>query len=104
MIKQIFKAILMGLLIGVAFFMMPLFLVSAIFRLGWGGRRRRWRYAHHYAFADKIRNMSDEEYDAFKTKTQGRGCGPHHYGYYSHQNCNDWNRNKEENKNTNDQQ
>jgi hypothetical protein len=59
----LFKAFLMFFIVGFFFkFMM----------------RRRWR--RHFwgnrvpAFADRIRNMSDEEYDAFRSKFT-HGCG-----------------------------
>jgi hypothetical protein len=97
MAKQIFKSILLGILIGVLFFMMPFFilkffliflLIGAICRLWWGGGRRRWGHHHgwHYAYADKIRNMSEEEYTAFKSKTQDWNCGYNHRcgGYYNY--------------------
>ena len=51
------------------------FIVGSIFKFM---MRRRWR--RHFlgnrvpAFADRIRNMSDEEYDAFRSKFT-HGCG-----------------------------
>lgn len=104
MARQIFKSILLGILIGVLFFIMPFFilkffliflLIGAICRLWWGGGRRRWKhnyYGWHHAYADKIRNMSDEEYAAFKNKTDrwncgyDYGCGSNYYNY----GCGDW--------------
>ena len=77
------KSILAGLLIGVAIFIMPFFLlrlavflliISALFRLFGGGRFRRrngWRgrgFGYMPAFADRIRQMSDEEYNQFKQR------------------------------------
>ncbi len=80
------KSILAGLLLGVALFVMPFFLVRLVFfiliigalvRLFGGGRfRRGWGrgYGHGYtpAFADRIRQMSDAEYADFKQRYQGR--------------------------------
>ena len=84
------KSILAGLLIGAALFIMPFFLlrfvvffliIGALFRLFGGGRYRRgswgpgWGYRHGYAFTDRIRQMSDEEYTQFKHRSN--------YGRYS---------------------
>lgn len=88
--KQIFKAVALGILIGAAFFVMPFFLlklflffmiIGAIFRLVWGGKHRRggWGPGYKFAMADKIRNMSDEEYNTFKNNVQQNHCGYHHY-------------------------
>jgi hypothetical protein len=110
MAKQIFKSILIGILVGLAFFMLPFFLVkfliffliiAAICRLWWGGGRR-WRnwQGYHYAYADKIRNMSDDEYKEFKEKMNTSSCNYYHGcgGYYN--NCGDWERwERKENKN-----
>ncbi len=53
-------------------------------RLIFWRRYSYWGGPHSYmAYADKVRNMSQEDYDAFKTKMnrwQG-GCG--HYGRYN---------------------
>ena len=78
---QIIKPILGGLLIGTALFFMPFFLlkvavvllfIGLLFRLfGW----RRYRGPYGWAFADKIRTMSDEEYKHFKSKWRGRCYG-----------------------------
>jgi hypothetical protein len=74
--RSIFKPILAGILIGAALFFIPFFLlrvlivfliIGGLFRL-FGGRGFRGRYnrGFHPAFADKIRNMSDEEYNQYK--------------------------------------
>lgn len=77
------KSILAGLLIGAALFIMPFFLlrfvvffliIGALFRL-FGGRRFRrrgwgtgWGDRRDYAFTDRIRQMSDDEYSQFKQR------------------------------------
>ncbi len=74
--RSIFKPIVAGILIGAALFFIPFFLlrvlivfliIGGLFRL-FGGRGFRGRYnrGFHPAFADKIRNMSDEEYNQYK--------------------------------------
>ncbi|MFD2936450.1 hypothetical protein [Spirosoma flavum] len=84
--NTLIKSILAGLLLGAALFVMPFFLVrlvlfflliGALFRLFGGGRfRQGWRrgrgYGHMPAFADRIRQMSDDEYTVFKQRYQGR--------------------------------
>jgi hypothetical protein len=76
MTGSILKPILAGMLIGAALFFMPFFLlrvlvvfliIGALFRL-FGGRGFRGRYGRgfHPAFADRIRNMSDDEYNQYK--------------------------------------
>lgn len=110
MAKQIFKMILIGILAGVALFMMPFFLlkvlvffliIGAICRLWWGGRRRGGWGGYHFAYADKIRNMNEEEYKAYKEKMNSSSCNYYNHcgGYYN--NCGDWEKKdpKMENKN-----
>ena len=51
------------------------FIVGAIFKFMLRHRWHRHFWGHQVpAFADRIRNMSDEEYDAFRNKFS-RGCG-----------------------------
>jgi hypothetical protein len=85
--NNLLRSIAAGLLLGVALFIMPFFLVrlvifvlivGALFRL-FGGRRfwrgwgPGWGYRRDYAFTDRIRQMSDEEYSQFKQRFgQGR--------------------------------
>ncbi len=91
---SIFKPIVGGLIIGTALFFAPFMLLKFIFwmiiiggimRLIFRRRHSHWggpRYSMVYA--DKVRNMSQEDYDAFKTKMnrwQGQ-CG-----YYGGYNC-----------------
>lgn len=76
---QIIKPVVGGLLIGAALFFLPFFFlkvlliflaIGLIFRFfGW----RRFRGPRGWAYADRIRNMSDEEYDLFKRNWRG-GC------------------------------
>jgi hypothetical protein len=78
---QIMKPIIGGLLIGAALFFFPFFLVKVLvfflivgllFRLfGW----KRYRGPGGWAYADKIRNMSDEDYHQFKANWSGRCYG-----------------------------
>jgi hypothetical protein len=80
MTKQILKPVLIGVLIGGAFYVMPFFflpgffvfiILGLTFRFLFWGRRwpRGWHQEGiHPAFADSIRKMTDEEYDAFKKK------------------------------------
>ncbi|QHT69159.1 hypothetical protein GXP67_22195 [Rhodocytophaga rosea] len=81
MTKQLIKPILIGTLAGAALFVMPFFLlrallffliIGALFRLFRGRRYWGWRGGRfggfHPAFADTIRNMSEEEYRAFRQK------------------------------------
>lgn len=85
MTKQILKPIAVGILIGGVLYAMPFFffrgfffflLIWFVFRFlfwgRWGWSQRSWRWQRHTgihpAFADTIRNMSDEEYEVFKKK------------------------------------
>ncbi|GAB4013049.1 hypothetical protein GCM10028808_30880 [Spirosoma migulaei] len=90
--NNLLKSILAGLLVGVALFIMPFFLIRLVFfvliigallRIFGGGRfRRGWRQGPGYgqmpAFADRIRQMSDEEYNQFKQRFNQGG----RYGDY----------------------
>lgn len=84
--KSILRSIAIGILVGaLAFFAFQLVLtfliIGAILMLF--GRRRFDRRAfgdprfgrYRFAFADRIRTMNDEEYDAFKKKFENRRCG-----------------------------
>lgn len=76
---QIIKPIAGGLIIGAALFFLPFFLlkvlvfflvIGLLFRLfGW----RRYRGPRGWAYADKIRTMSEEDYNHFKDNWSG-GC------------------------------
>lgn len=74
--RSIFKSVIAGILLGTAAFFMPFFLlkalffifiISAIFRMVmW--RKHYWGSWQYIAYSDKIRNMSEEEYNEFKNK------------------------------------
>ncbi|GAB4031060.1 hypothetical protein [Spirosoma jeollabukense] len=86
--NNLLRSILAGLLLGVALFVMPFFLIrlvfffviiGVLFRLFGGGRFRggwgRGRgFGYMPAFADRIRQMSDEEYTAFKQRYHQGPC------------------------------
>lgn len=88
MIQQLFKVIVGGILAGIALFLLPFLLirllivfllVGMIFRL-FGWRKRRWHHHHHsfygidpqkrYAYAQRWRNMSNEERTQFMQKME----------------------------------
>ena len=85
--RSIVKPIIGGVLIGAALFFIPFFvlrvavfvlIIGLLFRLfgrgSWGpAGRRQERFTR---FADKIRNMTDEEYNQFRERFQ-YGCGGH---------------------------
>ena len=81
MTNQILKPVLAGLLIGLALYYLPFFFVGKVFFIllilvfffGFF-RRRRYRGPYGWNYADKIRSMSDEEYNEFK-ENFGRRCG-----------------------------
>ena len=83
--RSILKPIIGGVVFGAALFFIPFFLLrvaaffliaGAIFRLFAGRRRFAGRFREHrLAFADNIRNMSDEEYAKFRNEMP-HGCGP----------------------------
>ncbi len=72
-------------MIGAALFWMPFFVfkVAVFFTLlgifFWFGRgfRSRYRRQPSWHYSDKIRSMSDEEYDSFKSRFGNRRCGDH---------------------------
>lgn len=87
--RSIFKPIVFGVLFGTAAFFVPFLILKMFFffmimglviRLFWWNGRSHYRLRYHMAYADKIRNMSDEEYAAFKNKA-GRNDYCHHHGY-----------------------
>lgn len=77
--NQLLKTILFGALLGAAIFAAPFFalkvlifflFIGFIFRVFKGRRHYRRGYwgPGPLAYADKIRSMSDEEYEAYKEK------------------------------------
>lgn len=89
MAKTIFKSIFFGLALGAGFFFIPkmmigLLICSMIF--GMFARRRMYMndrfHMYQFAYADKIRNMSDDEYKNYQTKINEHpmyGCHCHHH-------------------------
>ncbi|WP_461043226.1 hypothetical protein [Spirosoma harenae] len=88
--NNLLRSILAGALLGAALFIMPFFLlrvlvffliIGALFRLfgrrryGRGGWRPGRGYGYMPAFADRIRQMSDEEYSQFKQRYEYGRCG-----------------------------
>jgi len=87
--RSIFKPIVFGVLFGTAAFFVPFLIIKMfffflvlglIFRLFWWNGRSHYRMRYHMVYADKIRNMSDEEYAAFKNKA-GHYHHCYHHGY-----------------------
>lgn len=83
--RSILKPVIAGILIGTGLFFMPFFilrvvlfvLIIGLFIRLFAGRRQRFggRFAERrFAFADHIRNMSEEEYTQFKQQA-AQGCG-----------------------------
>lgn len=79
------KPVVVGILLGTGLFFMPFFIFRVVlFFLLFGlvvrlfvGKRRRFggRFAERrFAFADRLRSMSEEEYAEFKRKA-AQGCG-----------------------------
>ena len=83
---QLVKPIVGGLLLGAILFFFPFFAVKVVgFLLIIGtifwlfrGRRAHWR-RFAMVHPDKIRSMSDEEYDAFKANFGRSHCYPHYW-------------------------
>ncbi len=81
---HLLRTILFGAVLGAALFWAPFFILKVLLFfmiLGFffrGFRGRRYYGPSGWAYADKIRNMSDEEYASFKENVGGR-CG--HQGW-----------------------
>lgn len=81
---SIFRSILIGLLVGILFFIatkliLVLLIVGAIFKLSGKGkwRREQWK-EKRLAFVDKVRGMDDEEFNNFKENFRGsHSCHSH---------------------------
>jgi len=73
--KSLVKSILIGIIIGALIFFAPMvFLVLLIFGVLmkiFGRRRYAKKYKERrFAFTDKIRGMTDDEYSSFKEKME----------------------------------
>lgn len=83
--NSIFKTIAMGAIFGATLFFMPMFIIGMFICFGIFGffMRRRMSHMHYghyqFAYADKIRNMNDEEYQSFKEKMSKSNCYGKHY-------------------------
>lgn len=83
-----FKPVVFGIFLGAGLYFIPFFifkmvlfiaLVGGILRLFWW--RKRGHYHHwHLAYAEKIRNMNEEEFTEYKNKMSD--CNTH--GCYRH--------------------
>jgi hypothetical protein len=81
MTRTIIKAVVIGVLFGTAAFFVPrlllgLFILGLIIRLFHGccGYHHGRKMDRLLFMADMVRKMSDEDYEAFKTKMGGRCC------------------------------
>lgn len=102
--RGIIKSVIGGALIGAAAFFAPFlliktvlffFIIGAIFRMIFWRRMYHWGRPHMYmAMADKVRNMSEEEYAELKNKINNWNSHCCHNGCHA-------NYKTEENKNTN---
>jgi hypothetical protein len=83
--NSILKTVVMGATFGALLFLMPFFLLGLFVCFGIFGmmmRRRMHQIGygfHQFAYADKIRNMNEDEYQHFKSKMSQRNC--HHQAY-----------------------
>ncbi len=81
MSNQVLKTILFGAVLGAVLFWIPFFAVKVLlFFMIFGLFFRFFKGKRYYgpsgwAYADKIRSMSDEEYENFKTNFRNRQCG-----------------------------
>ena len=80
MTKSVLLAIGKGILIGGLLFVIPkimlgiallFFLVKLLF---YKRISRKWKSGNRFAFADKMRSMSDEAYEEFKSNYKGHCC------------------------------
>jgi hypothetical protein len=96
MTRSILHAVICGLIVGALAFFMPhlligLFIFCAIiraFHCCGRGHGRFYGRGHERMFymADRIRKMSEEEYEEFKTK-MGGGCCDNSYHSHHHGHC-----------------
>jgi hypothetical protein len=80
MITSVIKTILIGAVIGALAFFAPFVIlgflvISLITKLAFRHRFRHGHFGmHHLAYAEKIRNMSDEEFAGYKGKFRAYPC------------------------------
>ncbi len=95
MTRSILGTVVCGMIFGALAFFVPHFLVGIlifmlILRLFHGCGRSRGYYGHRpgrlFYMADKIRQMSEEEYAEFKNKMGNGGYAHHGYQHY-HSHC-----------------
>jgi hypothetical protein len=83
--NSILKTVIMGAIFGALLFFMPFFLLGLFVCFGIFGMmmRRRMHHMgygfHQFAYADKIRNMNEDEYQNFKSKMSRNHCHPNNY-------------------------
>lgn len=92
--RQLIKTILGGALLGAALFYLPFFVLKVMvillligFVSRFFGRRRGYKGPFGWAYADKIRSMTEDEYADFKERMSQRRCG-HPYHQVTHSNTN----------------
>lgn len=79
--NSILKTVVMGATFGALLFFMPFFFLGimvcfAIFGMMMRRRMRHMGYGfYQFAYADKIRNMNEEDYQKFKNHMNQRHCG-----------------------------
>lgn len=78
--NSILKTVVMGAIFGALLFFMPFFLLGlficfSIFGMMMRRRMHHMGYGfHQFAYADKIRNMNEDEYQHFKSKMTKHSC------------------------------
>ena len=83
--NSILKTVVMGAIFGALLFFMPFFLLGMFICFGIFGMlmHRRMHHMgygfHQFAYADKIRNMNEDEYQNFKSKMSRNHCHRHSY-------------------------
>lgn len=75
--KSILKSVVMGIALGATFFFLPAFIFGMLlfglfFKIMFRSRMKHHFANHRLAFADKIRNMSEEEFGQFKANFDSR--------------------------------
>ena len=80
--KSILKSVVMGIALGATLFFLPVFIIGMLifglfFKMMFRRRMHQSFGSHRLAFADKIRNMSEEDFVKFKINFETRnfnGC------------------------------